>query len=1083
MHPGYNDISKRLRKFPLLDGTKAILQLITLFLLADLSAKAAGVNPLPARVVKGVFGDALDATGDLAVHSAKVLPVYSSTPLTVELWCRLNSSADFNILISSQQKESGSHWEVYTEKGAGTLSAYFPGLLPQIIRSPVKLVDGKWHYIAMVVEERNVKLFADGKEAVSEAVVKGPPQAVYPGPLCVGGAMIGQGNLVCDGAIDEVRISTAIREINAIPSSPFMADAQTVGLWHFDLSPDRRGFPDASSSNNPLLCPYASLNDKDRASFNAGPSPLDSEAKTISLSKGACEIPASPPAFSLDGDWQMVQGGSQDQRLSGTWPDAIKAPVPGSVHTALYKSGIIPFPFLGRNQLTTRPWSFKTYYLKKVFPRPPQGKDETLVFDGICNRCEIWLNGRDLGSHEGMFTNIRFPVADLLKDENTLIVRLDPSAQDWASTVVFNNSFGWHYSMFPPLGIWRSVTITGQPAIQMQAPFVATRDARAGSMDFETTLTGTDGGWSGTLVGNISPDNFKGAAYNFEQRVDSTSPSKELHLQFSIPDPKLWWPVDMGAPNLYKLHLAFLPRHGGRADVRDITFGIRTVQTASINGKTKPALYNWTFVINGQPTFVKGAGWCTPDAMMDFSRARYEHFLAMAAREHIQMVRAWGSGMVETNDFYDLCDHYGIMVLQEWPTAWNSHDKQPYGLLESAVREGTLRLRSHPSLVMYGGGNESSKPYGPAIDMMGRLSIELDGTRDFHRGEPFGGSDHDYNIYWGNGSFDHAFVMTSIFYGEFGIASFPCYESVQRFLPDPEKNAWPPAPDGSFAFHTPKFNTAEDLSRITRMSQLFTTGSTMRQFIIGSELAQAVGVREPLERARTRWPEATGALFYKLNDNCPAASWSTVDWFGAPKISYYLIRDSFSPLLAVGLYERGVTLGEPLSIPMYLLDDADQLKGSSWEVSVRAYGAGLKQIKEARFGGRGSIAKVKSLGNFTLDESQTKTTPLLVVLDVLKDGALVQRNYNFTNFEPKKDCLFDLPRTSVTIRTEGGRAVVKNTGSLPGVGVNIARPGHMDTFEPEDNFFWLEPGESKSVAVNNSDGLVVRGWNVDSATP
>ena len=80
------------------------------------------------------------------------------------------------------------------------------------------------------------------------------------------------------------------------------------------------------------------------------------------------------------------------------------------------------------------------------------------------------------------------------------------------------------------------------------------------------------------------------------------------------------------------------------------------------------------------------------------------------------MVRGWGSGMPETDDFYDLCDRLGITVMQEWPTAWNSHDEQPFDALEETVRMNTLRLRNHPSLVMWGGGNESSKPSGRAIN-------------------------------------------------------------------------------------------------------------------------------------------------------------------------------------------------------------------------------------------------------------------------------------------------------------------------------------------------------------------------------
>ena len=1047
---------------------------VSLSTVIALSSSAASIEK---KSTRGIFAEALDASVAPAL-TARVLPAYKATPLTVELWCKLNGSSGFNVLISNEPKESCTHWEIYTEPG-GTLSAFLPGMKPSIIKSTRNLADGKWHAVAMVLDGQSVALFADGKEELRTAVSMIPGGKVVAGPLNVGQATFENGTIECNGVIDEVRLSNCVRDLSRVPAAPFSADAQTIGLWHFDFVRGTKEFADFSANGNPMSegGSGTSKSDLDRASFKAGPSPLDSPARPVSLQAGSLKLPGLFPVCSLDGEWQLVEGGTPEERLTGAWTNAMKAPVPGSVHTALAQAGVIPNPFLGRNQEIAREWSFKTYYYKKVFPRPPKGQDETLFFEGVCNKCTVWLNGRRLGEHEGMFDAISYPVRELLQDENTLVVKLD-RAIDWEKTVVFNNSYGWHYSKFPPLGLWRSVGLRGEPAVRVRSPFVATRDADKGIVELVAALAGSENGWSGKLSGVIAPDNFKGKAFHFEQDIEAQSGDKEIHLRLTVPDPQLWWPVDMGEPNLYRLRLAFTPKGAGRADVQELCFGIRTVEMAPVDGRPNSNVFNWTFVINGQPMFVKGTGWCTADAMMDFSRERYDRLLTLAANQHIQMLRAWGSGMVETEDFYDLCDRKGIMVMQEWPTAWNSHNSQPYDMLERTVREGTLRLRSHPSLAIYTGGNESGKPYGPAIDMMGRLNIELDGTRDFHRGEPAGGSAHDYNVYWGGQHIDHAFTMKAIFYGEFGVAAYPCYESVQRFLPDAEKNVWPVKGDGSFAYHTPKFNTANDLERLTRMSRYFTEGSTMEKFIVGSQLGQAVGVRHALERMRTRWPMSTGALYYKLNDNSPAASWSTVDWYGTPKIAHYLIQDSFSPLVAVVLFEKASSCGVPLSVPVFLLDDADALKGAPWEVLVRAYGADLKPIKELRFKGQGSIEKVKALGDFTLDETQTKTTPLLMVMDVMRKGDLVQRNYNFTNFETAKECLFNLPKSSVSMKVKGGMAVVKNTGKLPAVGVNISQPGHLDTFTVEDNYFWLDVGETKTVNVNDTKGLTVDGWNI-----
>ena len=267
------------------------------------------------------------------------------------------------------------------------------------------------------------------------------------------------------------------------------------------------------------------------------------------------------------------------------------------------------------------------------------------------------------------------------------------------------------------------------------------------------------------------------------------------------------------------------------------------------------------------------------------------------------------------------------------------------------------------------------------------------------------------------------------------------------------------------------------------MSQYFTAGKTMERFVVGTQLGQTVGVRHTLERARTLWPQSTGALYYKLNDNSPAASWSTVDWYGVPKLSHYFIQNSFAPLLAVTLFKKATTFGEPLSLPVFLLDDADALKDSSWNVAVRAYGDQLKLIKDSRYQGTGSVHRVAKLGEFALTAEQTKTSPLLIVTDVLQGSVLAKRNYYFTNFEAAKDCLFNLPKTKLSMTVADGKVIVKNDGAVPAVGIEISRPGHLDAFFPNENYFWLEPGESKTVSVNATKDVNVKAWNAEMAKP
>lgn len=1054
-------------------------------LLLSLLPLLAAADPTP--LVPGKFGRALDARE--ARPAADAQEAYIQPPLTVECWALLQSKDAFNLLVANEPKASGSHWEIYSYAASGVFSVYLPGYAPAEIKSARAITDGQWHYLALVLETNRVRLYVDAQEVASQTVTRGDQPPRQPGPLTFGTAADSH-DLKCDGLIDEVRLSRGVRAIQNVPAGPFAADAQTVGLWRMDRLSARGEIADLSPLHNPAVIKQIqriSMDELDRRSYKPGPSPLDSRAESVTLRTGALAHPAGPPVISLDGDWEMAEGGAAEERLSKPWADSIGARVPGSVHTALVAAGRIPDPKFGRNDAIAHEQSFKTWWFKRKFHRLPGSRQEKLVFDGVAIRCGIWLNGQFLGNHDGMFGGPEFDVAPLLRDENTLIVKLDPAPgdpkawdnPDWRKTVVFNNVWGWHYSSIPALGIWRSVRIEGAPAVRILHPFVATRDAAKGAVDLVADLQGPAEGWSGRLSGTLQPDNFTGKTCCFVEDVKSGEGSRRVHLRFKIPSPRLWWPNDLGEPNLYRLKLSFEPHGGGVPDFRQTTFGLRTIEMAPLPGGPCGNLFNWTFVINERPVFVKGNGWCTMDSSMDFSRERYERLLTLARLQHVQMVRGWGSGAPETDEFYDLCDRYGIMVLQEWPTAWDSHLVQPYDALEETVRRNTLRLRNHPALAMYGGGNESANPFGKAIDMMGRYAVELDGTRPFHRGEPWGGSQHNYNCYWGRQPLDHNLNMTAPFWGEFGLACMPVYESVLRYLPDNEKRVWPAPEGGSLIHHTPIFGSAQDWSRLSQYSEYFVAPSDLKTFVTGSQLSQAVGVRHTLERARTRWPQCTGALYYKMNDNYPAASWSCADWYGAPKIGHYFFQDAFAPLHACVIFNSVNVTGQAVSWPVFLLDDANALRKTRWDVAVRAYDAGLRLVKSESYRGSGAIHPPRKLGEFTLTAAQTGTAPLLVVAEVRKNGALADRTFYFVNYEAAKGSLFKLPRTTVSLRTTPGQATVTNAGKWPAVGVAVLRLGHLDTFTADDNYIWLEPGETHQIRVDTTEGLSVQAWNMD----
>jgi len=1048
------------------------------------------------------FGKALNT--QLGTLRVSPRAEYSTAPFTVESWVKLRTGTLPNILISNAFRGASSHWELLTlgigpfDIPNGHFSAYLPDYTPSFIESDKDITDNKWHYVAMTLDGKEVRLFVDGVEVAHREVLPVHAKLAAGGGLEIGRASTSDAEDLplsdpagCIGLIGEVRISRGIRAISDVAMTPFKADAMTIGLWNMESGADS-GVKDLSMlKNDATVVRRLSMNDFERAGYKAGPTPFDGPSTEIVV-KSEHEIhPKTMPmsAVSLDGKWQMAEGGNDAQRLSSEWPDGIPALVPGSVHGALTVAGKIPDPKFGRNDKIAHDKSFETWWFKRTFDGPQGLERERLVFNGCAIRCTFWLNGTRLGSHEGMFGGPEFDVSHLLHDRNTLIVKIDPAPgkkelwdnTDWARTVVFNNVWGWHYSSIPALGVWRSVRIEGTPGVQVLNPFVSTIDAQLGAMQMSVDLKGVEAKWSGNLIGTIEPDNFSGSPLTFSLPVTSVSAEKRVRFKFSIPGPRLWWPNDLGDHNLYRLRLSFAQSRGRSADSKELTFGIRTIEMYPQPEGPRPDQYNWTFVVNGRPMFVKGSNWCTMDSSMNFSRERYERFLSLAALQHVQLLRAWGSGMPETDDFYDLADRMGIMVMQEWPTAWNSHDDQPYDMLEETVRLNTLRIRNHPALALYAGGNESDRPFGPAIDMMGRYNIELDGTRTFHRGEPWGGSVHNYGSYWGNQSLNANLNLHPVFLGEFGLASFPSLQSVRKYLPDDEENLWPAPADGSFIHHTPTFNTYGDMDRLTRLSGYFTAGDTMERFIEGTQIAQATGVRHTLESARANWPYSTGALFYKINDNYPAASWSTVDWYGAPKFAAYIVQDAFTPLTGTAQFPSFDMKAKALDAPIFLLDDADALKGAAWEVKVRAVNSKLQMIHSDAYKGSNSIDRVQRLGTFHLSAQETNTEPLFIVVDVELNGTLSHRSYYWLNFDEKKDAIFQLPQTTLRLKVDGNNVTVTNTGNVPAVAANIQQPGRSDTFTANRNYLWLDAGESQKIEVNDTRGLSFGAWNVQAS--
>lgn len=186
-------------------------------------------------LAEGKFGKALDARIAGAVIDGNAR--FRQPPITVECWAKLLGKSGYNLLVASDGKSSVLHWEIFSRPDTGEFAAYLPGMQPAEIHSGVDICDGQWHYLAMNFDGASIRLFVDGKEALQRRLEKKTTLQPIPGPLTIGMVLFGKDNsdhLGCNGLIDEVRVSQALRKIDGVPTAPLPHDPSTIALWRFN---------------------------------------------------------------------------------------------------------------------------------------------------------------------------------------------------------------------------------------------------------------------------------------------------------------------------------------------------------------------------------------------------------------------------------------------------------------------------------------------------------------------------------------------------------------------------------------------------------------------------------------------------------------------------------------------------------------------------------------------------------------------------------------------------------------------------------------------------------------------------------
>jgi exo-1,4-beta-D-glucosaminidase len=828
------------------------------------------------------------------------------------------------------------------------------------------------------------------------------------------------------------------------------------------------------------------------------------------------------------------------------------ATVPTTVVAALVKDKTLPDPYfamnlrsfpgvtypIGKNfsnipMAPDSPYAVSWWY-RKAFEIPAlyKGKTVWLKFDGINYRANIWLNGKQIANSDtvaGAWRTFEFNITETAKPgaENVLAVQVfSPTEHDLAITFV-----DWNPA--PPdknMGLWRDVYLTESGPVSLRYPTVVTKLNPPTNDHAELTVTaqvknGTNQPVKGTLKGRIENASFEQEVELGPNETKDVTFTPEKFEQLVFANPRLWWPAQMGKPNLYPLTMEF---EVGNAvsDESDTEFGIREITSDfnSIGGRE--------FHVNGKNILIRGGGW-SPDMMMRENSQRLQDEIRYVRDMGLNTIRL--EGKLETKEFFDLADQQGVLVMAGWCCCdfwerWARWKPEDFDIAKESLRDQIYRLRSHPSLVMWLNGSDNPPP--PDVEQM-YLDVEKDllwpnpvvssatGKKTSVTGDSgvkmTGPYEYIAPSYWEvdtpQGQPDRRQCNPGGCGGAYGFntetsmgPAVPPVESIREMVG--KDHMWPI--DDVWDYHAGggEFKTINVFSEA--LAERYGKSDNVDDFAIKSQMQTYEGVRAMYEAYSRNKYEATGVIQWMLNNAWPSMIWHLYDYYLRPGGGYFGAKRAMEALHPIyGYDDHSIWLvssqyedakGLKLTTKMYNLDMAEKF---SQENNVDAPAD--------------STAKI-----FTLPEIDGLSAAYFLVLR-LEDssGKLVGSNFYWLSTKPETldwakttwwmtptasyadyTSIAQLPRVELTesSRTEvrGENTITHVTLGNPSmnlaffVRLKVDKGPKGEEILPvvwEDNYISLLPGEKRELTATYrakelgtaKPTVEVSGWNVDKS--
>ena len=629
----------------------------------------------------------------------------------------------------------------------------------------------------------------------------------------------------------------------------------------------------------------------------------------------------------------------------------ISATVPGAVQLDIANAKNYPSLYFSDNYKKLN-WTEDMYYIYQTEFKKPElsiGKSLFFISKGIDYQFEIYLNDQFLAAQEGMFTPVEIPLTTGLKEENKLKIivfpapkkHASPADRTQASQVVkpaVSYLWDWHPRLIP-LGIWDDTYLEIRPLSYIQEVYL---DYEL-TTDFEKVC----------IQPCIKGQELNRCDYHWQLKDQQGKVVSQLTGCFTatpilpemiVENPRLWWPHDHGTPYLYSSEFTLLNSSGQELQSVTQKLGFRRIKLVMNEGAwQEPAGFPKTrsvppaqFEINGKRIFAKGSNWVNPEIFPgSITKARYSTLLDMAVEANFNILRVWGGGIVNKEIFYDLCDEKGIMVWQEFPLACNNYpdDAHYLSVLKQEAVSILKRLRNHPSLCLWCGGNELFNNWSGMTDqslplrLLNSLCLEYTPQIPFNPTSPVMGMAHGHYVFYDQGKevFQTMNKSHNTAYTEFGMPGISPREVLESIIPPSE--LWPPRPGTAWEAHH-AFGAWHGQTWLCKdiLEMYFGKAQTLNELIAQSQLLQCEGYKAIFEEARRQKPYCAMALNWCYNEPWPSAANNSLLVYPAiPKPAFYAVGQSCRPVCASARLSKFVWQeGECFSAEIWILNDLFQ---------------------------------------------------------------------------------------------------------------------------------------------------------------